>query len=54
MKDFMFILGVLCWIGWFIDVFFDGARSYFVFSDKMSKVLQFCSFSLIVFSWYLV
>lgn len=53
MKDIVFFVGLVCWLGWFIDTVYYIIKKRPFFSDIMGELVQFLAITLVTLSWYL-
>ena len=54
MKDIMFFIGVICWLGWLVDTGYYVVKKKTLFSDITGKAIQFLAITLVTLSWYIV
>lgn len=54
MKDIMFFIGMVCWLGWLIDTCYYIVKKNPLFHDITGKLIQFLAITLVTISWYIV
>ena len=54
MKDFVFVLGLIYWLLWFVDIVYYTAKNNSFLTSKAERIIHFLAVTLVILSWYIV